>query len=226
MTTGPSKDSVRPGQPAITLGSKWPEDRSRDKKPAPNEYNPDYKAKENPGVSIKFRHEPTHPDMGTPGPGMYDADNAHKSPPGKSFGTSRNYAHLETPSPGPVYDQGAYETAKPQSNSWSFGKAERSPRLDNGIPGPGSYLHAPLVDRPAGFSATSEGSGLRSAPAATMTGRYFTPRPPPSPGPQDYRPTDSVRKSAPAFSMHGSSQKVGCQLKGVCSQLCLHSGWG
>eukprot|EP00197_Chlamydomonas_leiostraca_P011511 CAMPEP_0202871732 /NCGR_PEP_ID=MMETSP1391-20130828/19510_1 /ASSEMBLY_ACC=CAM_ASM_000867 /TAXON_ID=1034604 /ORGANISM="Chlamydomonas leiostraca, Strain SAG 11-49" /LENGTH=470 /DNA_ID=CAMNT_0049552615 /DNA_START=1 /DNA_END=1413 /DNA_ORIENTATION=- len=204
---GPGKDSTRPGRPAYTIANRWADDRSKDRKPGPNEYNPDYRVKENPGVSIKFKHEPLNTGGDSPGPGQYDVDRAHRSPPGKTFGTSRTFGHLETDSPGPVYDQGAYEAVRPRRQSWSIGKSQRSPRDDNGVPGPGTYLHAPVIDRPAGYSVVSEGPGMRSAPAATITGRYIAMRPPAMPGPQDYKPTDAMRKSAPAFTLHGATQK-------------------
>lgn len=46
--------SIKPGVPAVSMGVRSP-DRYPERRPGPNEYNPDYKVKEQPGVSIKFR---------------------------------------------------------------------------------------------------------------------------------------------------------------------------
>jgi hypothetical protein len=43
---------------------------------------------------------------------------------------------------------------------------------------------------------------------ATPAVKVYPPAPDPTPGPNDYAPKDTLRKSAPAFTMHGSSQKV------------------
>lgn len=119
---------------------------------------------------------------------------------------SRDSKHLETLTPGPVYNvDPAFDAVKPRRASWSISRSPRTARLDNGVPGPGTYLHGPVVDRQVGHSVRSE---ERSSPAVTITARYAASRPPASPGPSDYSPKDSMRKSAPCFTLHGSSQKV------------------
>jgi hypothetical protein len=62
------------------------------------------------------------------------------------------------------------------------------------------------VQRPAGYSVSSMS---RSLSAYTFAGKPLAGRPPLQPGPSDYNPrADVLRKSAPAYSLHGSDQKV------------------
>lgn len=112
---GPAKEKIKPSAPAISIAFKPDGPGRMSHSPGPNEYNPDYQAKEHPGVSLKFRHEPRFADelQGTPAPHDYadkDFQAIYKNafsvvPKGFTFGVRPKPSKLH-PTPGPHYKIG------------------------------------------------------------------------------------------------------------------------
>jgi hypothetical protein len=103
--------AVRPNPPAISIANRCAEPSAKSRQPGPGEYNATgYRAKETPGVSIKFRH-PMGSVHETPAPHDYaDKDFISiYSPQAKRKGISfgiRHKAYTQEAVPGPQYQVG------------------------------------------------------------------------------------------------------------------------
>mmetsp|Transcript_11635 Transcript_11635/g.31718 ORF Transcript_11635/g.31718 Transcript_11635/m.31718 type:complete len:481 (+) Transcript_11635:288-1730(+) len=102
---------LHPANPPVTIAPRYPEPHSKDRKPGPADYSPNWQPKEVHAPSIKFRHHPRFYDQmhGTPAPHDYaDKDfaspylNTGKLRKGKTFGI-RHLKKGKEDVPGPHY---------------------------------------------------------------------------------------------------------------------------
>lgn len=202
-TYNPDKyqDTVKPSMPALSIAFRPNDPTASEKKPAPNEYTlPSQQFNcQGPAASIKFRHEISGKDPG-PGPGEYavTSEGPAGAPEGKSFGVSRPGTTATNGVPGPAMYDPNHDAVKSRPAAWSMEKSMRMNNRYSTAPGPGTYLHEPILEHPAGHGELSDN---RSVPAYTFAGKTPPKRLPDSPAPCDYGlPNEPMRKSAPAYT--------------------------
>ncbi|KAJ9530229.1 hypothetical protein QJQ45_023503 [Haematococcus lacustris] len=143
-----------------------------------------------PAYSFGGRYGPACDDTG-PGPGQYSA-----SEPWSPTTASKNSTRHCSPN--------RHSTSAPDSCSHPLSSQRGTSPMALPPEGhrPGGYLHRPVAEHLAGHGVVSQ---ERSPPAYTMPCKVYPPKPDATPGPLDYLPRDSMRRSAPAFSLHGAN---------------------